>query len=75
MLRFVLQRLFHAVAVLFTVVAVSFAVMRAAPGSPFDTEQPLPPAVVANQARVLGMAEPVVASAEGRLASVSVGPG
>ncbi len=45
-LRFMAWRLLWGVPVLITVVTVSFAVLRFAPGGPFDREKPLPPAIM-----------------------------
>lgn len=48
MLAFVLKRLFHGLAVLWVVATLTFALLRLAPGGPFDRERRLPPEVLAN---------------------------
>lgn len=59
MLRFVAGRLLGAIPTLFLLLALSFFLMRAAPGGPFDEEKPLPPAVRANLERAYHLDEPV----------------
>jgi len=56
---FVLRRLLQAIPTLFAVVTVSFFLIRLAPGGPFDLERPLPPAAMANLARVYGLDQPL----------------
>jgi oligopeptide transport system permease protein len=56
---FVLRRLVQAIPTLFAVVTVSFFLVRLAPGGPFDLERPLPPAAMANLARVYGLDQPL----------------
>lgn len=46
--RFLLGRLLGAIPTLFAIILLSFAIMRAAPGGPFDGERALPPEVEAN---------------------------
>jgi oligopeptide transport system permease protein len=48
MLRFTLRRLLDAIPTLLLLVALSFFMIRAAPGGPFDAERPLPAEVEAN---------------------------
>ena len=48
MLRFLLRRLTHGLAVLWVVVTLTFALLRVLPGGPFDRERRLPPEVMAN---------------------------
>ena len=72
MIRFILRRLIGAVLVVFCVFTLSFVIMRLSPGSPFDEEKELPPAVVANQAQVTGMAAPVPASVTGTVTALRV---
>jgi oligopeptide transport system permease protein len=48
MLRLILMRLAASVPTLLAVVAVSFLLMRLAPGGPFDAERALDPAIAAN---------------------------
>lgn len=59
MIGFVLRRLLQAIPTLFAVVTVSFFLIRLAPGGPFDLERPLPPAAMANLARVYGLDQPL----------------
>ncbi|WP_434353068.1 oligopeptide ABC transporter permease OppB [Psychrobacter sp. HD31] len=48
MFRLILRRLLESIPTLFTLITVSFFMMRLAPGSPFTGERNLPPAVMAN---------------------------
>jgi len=75
MLRFFLRRVFSAILVVLSVFTLSFFIMRLAPGSPFDSDRPLPASVVANQAAVTGMAEPVVGKVDGQVTALAVKPG
>lgn len=59
MIGFVLRRLLQAIPTLFLVVTGSFFLIRMAPGGPFDLERPLPPAAMANLARVYGLDQPL----------------
>lgn len=45
MLGFLIRRLLVAIPTLFIIITLSFFMMRAAPGSPFDNERPLAPAI------------------------------
>jgi oligopeptide transport system permease protein len=58
-IRFVTRRLLQAVPTLFAMVTLSFFLIRLAPGGPFDLERPLPPAAMANLARVYGLDQPL----------------
>ncbi|KQP31699.1 ABC transporter [Methylobacterium sp. Leaf104] len=60
MIGFVLRRLLQAIPTLFAVVTLSFFLIRLAPGGPFDLERPLPPAAMANLARVYGLDQPLI---------------
>lgn len=60
MIAFTLRRLLQAIPTLFAVVTLSFFLIRLAPGGPFDLERPLPPAAMANLARVYGLDQPLV---------------
>ena len=73
MIRFVLRRLAQAVPTLFAVVAVSFFLMRLAPGGPFDLERPLTPAAMENLRRVYGLERPLVVQFFSYLASLAQG--
>ena len=65
MVRFVAGRLLGAVVVLWVIITLSFFMMRFAPGSPFDEDRRLPPAVEANKWLVFDMGEIVAAPAAG----------
>lgn len=73
MIRFVLRRLAQAVPTLFAVVAVSFFLMRLAPGGPFDLERPLAPAAMENLRRTYGLDRPLSAQFLAYLASLARG--
>jgi len=60
MLRFIGRRLLVALPTLFLVVTVAFFMMRAAPGSPFDTDRRLSPEIEANVMAKYGMNKPLV---------------
>ncbi|MBB3935715.1 oligopeptide ABC transporter permease OppB [Aureimonas phyllosphaerae] len=60
MIRFVFGRLLSAVPTLFIVVTISFFLMRAAPGGPFNLERPLPPATMANLMATYQLDQPLV---------------
>ncbi|MCA9664633.1 MAG: ABC transporter permease [Myxococcales bacterium] len=72
---FIARRLGGSALVLFLIFSLSFLIMRLSPGSPFDQDRQLPPAVVANQARVLGMAEGIAAERGGVIVSIEAEPG
>lgn len=57
-LAFIARRLLVAVPTLAVVVALSFALTRAAPGGPFDEEQALPPEIRANLEAAYGLDRP-----------------
>jgi oligopeptide transport system permease protein len=59
MLRFLVRRLFVAIPTLFVVITVAFFMMRAAPGSPFDSDRRLPPDIKANVEKKFGMNRPL----------------
>jgi oligopeptide transport system permease protein len=58
-LRLVGGRLLSAIPTLWVVVTLSFLLVRLAPGSPFEDEQRLPPAVRANLDRAYGLDQPL----------------
>jgi oligopeptide transport system permease protein len=60
MLRYFLIRLAGAVPTLFIIVTVSFFLIRAAPGGPFDQEQTLPPEIMANLESAYGLNQPIL---------------
>jgi oligopeptide transport system permease protein len=59
MIRYFLSRLAGAIPTLFIIVTVTFFLMRAAPGGPFDQEQTLPPEIMANLQRAYGLDRPI----------------
>jgi oligopeptide transport system permease protein len=59
MLRFIGRRLLVAIPTLFLVVTLAFFMMRAAPGSPFDTDRKLSPEIERNVLAKYGMNKPV----------------
>lgn len=60
MLRYFLTRLAGAVPTLFIIVTISFFLIRAAPGGPFDQEQTLPPEIMANLESAYGLNQPIL---------------
>ena len=59
MARLVLTRLAAAVPTLFVVVALSFFLMRLAPGGPFDQERALDPSIKASLEHLYGLDKPL----------------
>ena len=59
MIRYFLSRLAGAIPTLFIIVTVTFFLMRAAPGGPFDQEQTLPPEIMANLQSAYGLDRPI----------------
>ncbi|WP_299612018.1 ABC transporter permease subunit [uncultured Tateyamaria sp.] len=59
MLNYTLRRLLMVVPTLLILVIFAFYLMRLAPGGPFTSERPLPPAVMANVLERYGMDEPL----------------
>jgi oligopeptide transport system permease protein len=59
MMRYFFTRLAGAIPTLFIIVTLTFFLMRAAPGGPFDTEQSLPPEIMANLQKAYGLDQPV----------------
>ena len=58
MLTFILRRLLVAIPTILILIVVSFALMMSAPGGPFTSEKPLPPAVMANIEARYGLDQP-----------------
>ncbi len=58
MFSFVVRRLAVAIPTILVLVIVSFALMFSAPGGPFNSERPLPPAVLANITAKYGLDQP-----------------
>lgn len=73
MTGFILRRLLQAIPTLFVVLTLSFFLIRLAPGGPFDLERPLPPAAMANLARVYGLDQPLIVQYGRYLAALLTG--
>ena len=59
MIAYLLKRVAVAVPTLLILIVISYVLMYAAPGGPFDTERALPPEVMANLQRKYGLDEPL----------------
>jgi oligopeptide transport system permease protein len=59
MIRYFFSRLAGAIPTLFIIVTVTFFLMRAAPGGPFDQEQTLSPEIMANLQSAYGLDRPI----------------
>ncbi|MBV8909922.1 MAG: oligopeptide transporter permease, partial [Gammaproteobacteria bacterium] len=59
MLRYALRRIAAMLPTLLVIITASFAIIRLAPGGPFDQEQTLPPLVRANLERLYGLDAPL----------------
>jgi oligopeptide transport system permease protein len=59
MLKLALRRIAGLIPTLLVIVTVSFAIIRLAPGGPFDQEQTLTPAVRVNLERLYGLDQPL----------------
>ena len=59
MLSFALRRLLTAIPTLFVLLALSFALIRVAPGGPFDAEKELPPEIEARLLEAYNLDEPL----------------
>ena len=59
MLRYTLRRLAGAIPTLLIIITLSFLLLHAAPGGPFDSQKPIPPEVKANIERVYHLDEPL----------------
>jgi oligopeptide transport system permease protein len=73
MFRFIGRRLLVAIPTLFLVITAAFFMMRAAPGSPFDTDRKLSPEIEANVLAKYGMNKPLGAQYVDYLAGVARG--
>ena len=73
MIGLVLRRLGQGVPTLLAVVALSFFLMRLAPGGPFDLERPLSPAAMENLRKVYGLDRPLIAQFGSYLAALARG--
>ena len=60
MFPYFLKRLAVAIPTLLVLIVVSYVLMYAAPGGPFDTERALPPEILANLERKYGLDRPLV---------------
>ncbi|MCW3835203.1 ABC transporter permease [Sphingomonas canadensis] len=68
-----IRRLATAIPTLFAVVLLSFLLMRVAPGSPFDSERPLDPAIRAAMERAYGLDQPLPVQLGRYLANIATG--
>jgi oligopeptide transport system permease protein len=59
MLSYVVRRLLEAIPTLLAIVLLSFFLMHAAPGGPFDAERALPPEIEANLLKAYNLDQPV----------------
>jgi oligopeptide transport system permease protein len=73
MLRFIGRRLLVAIPTLFLVITLAFFMMRAAPGSPFDSDRKLTPEIERNVMAKYGMNKPLAAQYGDYLAGVTRG--
>ena len=60
MLSYALRRLTSTIPVLFVAITACFFLLRLAPGGPFDTERPLPPAIMQNLAAHYNLDKPLI---------------
>ncbi len=60
MTKFIIRRFLGIIPTLFIIVSVSFFLIRAAPGGPFDTEKAIPPEVLVNIEAKYHMDEPLI---------------
>jgi oligopeptide transport system permease protein len=60
MIALLLKRFFHGLIVLWAVATLTFAMLRLAPGGPFDSERKLPPEVLANLQAKYHLDQPLV---------------
>jgi oligopeptide transport system permease protein len=77
MIRFLTQRALWGLVVIWAVATLTFILLRAAPGGPFDTEKQLPPEILANLAAKYHLDEPAWAQYLrylGGLATGDLGP-
>ncbi len=58
MLRFLLSRLIQGIVVVLAVLVITFVLMKAAPGGPFDRERAVPEHVKANLEKLYGLDQP-----------------
>src|ERR1700733_16103553 len=60
MMGYALRRLLGAIPTLFIIVTLTFFMMRAAPGGPFDSERRLPPEIEANVKAAYDLDKPLI---------------
>src|SRR5262245_49176811 len=60
MTAFIIRRILWTIPVLWAVATITFFLMHAVPGGPFDRERPLPPAVQANLDKKYNLDKPLV---------------
>ena len=58
--RYIIRRLLYMIVVLFVVSAITFGLMHAVPGGPFDREKALPPEIMANLEKRYNLDEPLM---------------
>ena len=58
--RYIARRLIYMLAVLFVVSVITFGLMHAVPGGPFDQEKALPQEVIKNLEKTYHLDEPLV---------------
>jgi oligopeptide transport system permease protein len=77
MLSYAVRRLLGAIPTLFIVITLTFFMMRAAPGGPFDSQRQLPPEIKANIDAVYNLDKPLIVQYGlylDRLAHFDLGP-
>ena len=57
--RYIIRRLLWTVPVLFVLSLITFLLMHAIPGGPFDIEKPVPPEILANLERKFRLDQPL----------------
>ena len=73
MLSYTLRRIAGLVPTMFVLVTLSFFIIRLAPGGPFDAEQALPPAILANLDAAYGLDQPLAVQYGRYLAGLAAG--
>jgi oligopeptide transport system permease protein len=73
MFSYIIKRLFVAVPTMLVIITLAFFMMRAAPGSPFDTERKLPPEIEKNILAYYGMDKPLIVQYGDYLAKAATG--
>src|SRR5271154_3510512 len=77
MLSYIFRRLLGAIPTLFIIITLTFFMMRAAPGGPFDSARRLPPEIEANVKAAYDLDKPLLAQYGiylARLAHGDLGP-